>query len=265
MKNIAWWSAGATSAVATKLALEMYDNVEVVYIGIRTAHSDNDRFMRDCEKWYGVKIKTVSSEKYNDQFEVVKKKRFINSPYGAACSKALKAEVREKIQAGYTHHIFGFEYDKHEINRAIRFKQQHPKTNPLYPLIERKISGEEAHGILVGAGIDLPEMYKLGYQNNNCVGCVKGGKGYWNKIRLDFPEVFDKMAKLEREIGATCIKELDENEESRRVYLDELDPKAGNLKPIVPSCGLFCQSEFEWLMDNKVAKVMNGELDIKDV
>ena len=40
-------------------------------------------------------------------------------------------------------------------------------------------------------------MYKLGYNNNNCIGCVKGGQAYWNKIRIDFPETFNKMAKLE--------------------------------------------------------------------
>ncbi len=37
-------------------------------------------------------------------------------------------------------------------------------------------------------------MYDLGYPNNNCIGCVKGGMGYWNKIRKDFPEVFQKRA-----------------------------------------------------------------------
>ena len=24
-------------------------------------------------------------------------------------------------------------------------------------------------------GIEIPVMYRLGYNNNNCVGCVKGG------------------------------------------------------------------------------------------
>ena len=29
---VAWWSAGVTSAVACKMALEMYDNVKLYYI-----------------------------------------------------------------------------------------------------------------------------------------------------------------------------------------------------------------------------------------
>lgn len=62
-------------------------------------------------------------------------------------------------------------------------------------------------GMLWKAGIEIPAMYKMGYNNNNCIGCVKGGMGYWNKIRKDFPEVFNRMAVIEREVGATCLKD----------------------------------------------------------
>ena len=75
-------------------------------------------------------------------------------------------------------------------------------------------------------------MYDLGYQNNNCIGCVKGGMGYWNKIRQDFPEVFEQMAKLEREVGHSCIN---------GVYLDELDPCRGRMEDeIMQDCGIMC-------------------------
>ncbi len=76
-------------------------------------------------------------------------------------------------------------------------------------------------------------MYDLGYQNNNCVGCVKGGMGYWNKIRLDFPRVFQERAELERKLGGSYIKDT---------YLDELNPEAGrHAGPIVGDCGILCE------------------------
>jgi hypothetical protein len=76
-------------------------------------------------------------------------------------------------------------------------------------------------------------MYDLGYKNNNCVGCVKGGMGYWNKIRVDFPEVFKKRAELERLIGASCIN---------GIYLDELSPDRGRIEDeIMEECSIFCQ------------------------
>ena len=55
--------------------------------------------------------------------------------------------------------------------------------------------------MLENLGIKRPAMYDLGYGNNNCIGCLKGGMGYWNKIRIDFPEVFDRYSSLERETG----------------------------------------------------------------
>jgi hypothetical protein len=83
-------------------------------------------------------------------------------------------------------------------------------------------------------GIEVPAMYKLGFNNNNCIGCVKGGAGYWNQIRKHFPEQFDRMAKIEREVGHSCIKGQ---------FLDELDPDAGRKQKVVDmTCDFVCQS-----------------------
>ena len=86
------------------------------------------------------------------------------------------------------------------------------------------------------AGIELPVMYKLGYQNNNCIGCPKGGMGYWNKIRKDFPEVFNRMAVLERTLDNTVLRSG-----GKPLFLDELDPNRGN-HASEPSfeCSLLC-------------------------
>ena len=79
-------------------------------------------------------------------------------------------------------------------------------------------------------------MYQLGYQNNNCIGCPKGGIGYWNKIRRDFPQTFTRMAELERAIGASVLRSNGES-----LWLDDLDPQRGNHAD-EPSfeCSLLC-------------------------
>jgi hypothetical protein len=94
-------------------------------------------------------------------------------------------------------------------------------------------------------------MYSQGYNNNNCIGCVKGGKGYWNKIRKDYPDTFKQMLELETEIGATCLKD---------VALKDLDPNIG-IEPteILPNCGLFCQLEMEHIISPKAIKIFNNE------
>ena len=249
---ISWWSAGVTSAVATKLAIDKHgkDNVLPVYFHIDTAHPDNERFIRECEEWYGRDIMITKSHKHSNQFEVIEKDKYVNGPGGARCTLVLKKRVRERIEREmeYEAQVFGFEFSKKEVNRAIRFKEQYPASKPIFPLIEKKLTKPECLYYLEAAGIERPEMYKLGYGNNNCIGCVKGGKGYWNKIRKDFPEYFDRMAAAERLVGNSCL---------RGVYLDELNPSSGHKQNyVMPDCGNFCEIEFSDIMHKDIELIM---------
>lgn len=248
---IAWWSAGVTSAVATKLAMDKYgkENVQPIYFHIDSAHDDNKRFIKECEEWYGKEITVTKAEKYNNQFEVILKDKYVNGPGGARCTLVLKKKVRQKIESNteFDGQVFGFEYSKKEINRAIRFKEQYPTAKPLFPLIEKKMTKPECLYYLEQQGIKRPKMYELGYGNNNCIGCVKGGKGYWNKIRIDFPEFFERMSHAEREVGNSCL---------RGVFLDELKPNEGReQKAITPDCGNFCDIEFEEILHKEVENI----------
>lgn len=262
--DLGWWSAGITSAIACKMALELYPNVELYYIKINSAHPDNERFKKDCEQWYGQEIRTIQSKDFKDQFEVIEKVKAVNTPTGAPCTLHLKKNVRfdfENLNSinlfndkFITSQIWGFEFDKNEINRAIRFGQQYPNTHPKFPLIEKGIDKNMCAGILLNAGIELPEMYKLGFNNNNCIGCVKGGKGYWNLIRVLFPEYFWRMAKLERKIGYSCIN---------GTFLDELNPDEGRMSPIIiPNCGNICEVEFANIPDKNLESVIEGKMTI---
>ena len=68
---IAWFSCGATSAVACKIALTMYTDVRIVYIETGSGHPDNERFIQDCERWYGRRIERIRSEKYRNVDDVL--------------------------------------------------------------------------------------------------------------------------------------------------------------------------------------------------
>ncbi|HSD07920.1 hypothetical protein [Flavobacterium sp.] len=263
---LGWWSAGITSAVACKIALELYPNVELYYIHIDTANPDNERFKSDCERWYGKEIKPLKSKVFKHQFEVIEKTGAVNTPQGAPCTEKLKKQVRFDFEKAneltlfndriILNQVWGFEYVKKEINRAIRHGQQYPNTKPLFPLIEKGLDKNECAGLLINAGIELPEMYKLGYSNNNCIGCVKGGKGYWNRIRNDFPFHFSRMAILERKVGHSCIN---------GTFLDELNPKAGRMsKEIMPSCGIICDIDFADIPDKNLQEVIAGKMSIYD-
>lgn len=262
---VAWFSCGVTSAVACKMALAMYKDVKIYYIDTGSHHPDNLRFKKDCEKWFGQEIITLKSNKYKNVSDVIRKVKYVNGPTGASCTYWLKKKVRYKLQdeiGTWDGQVWGFDFCEREINRAIRFKEQEPDTLPLFPLIEKHITKKGAMAMLKMVGIDIPVMYKLGYNNNNCIGCPKGGMGYWNKIRVDFLDIFRERSKDERLIGATCLKEKD----GTRIFLDELDPNRGmETKPIVPDCDIYCQIEFQDIIDKRVDDILTGKLSINEV
>ena len=232
--TVSWFSAGVSSAVATKLAIEQID--KILYIHIDDHHADTMRFVRECERWFGKEIEVFQSglKTVEDACFAAGGKGYINGPAGAACTSVLKRVERlrwELVQEQPLRYVWGMDYQ--EKHRADRLIETMPKQQHLFPLVDRRLSKEAAHEILAASGIRRPEMYELGYHNNNCVGCVKGGMGYWNKIRQDFPEVYKRRSQMERKIGASCIN---------GTYLDELDPEAGRHGgPIVGDCGILCQ------------------------
>lgn len=232
--KVCWISAGVSSFIAGYLERETID--QYIYIDIDNQHPDSMRFIKDCEKAIGKPIEILKSN-YGSVENVIKQFRFINGPYGAKCTQVLKKRVRRvRKEWEYAHsdceltYVWGF--DLNEKHRADRLDEATPDIHNQYPLIERELTKQDAHAMLNMLEIKRPIMYDMGYQNNNCVGCVKGGMGYWNKIRVDFPEIFERMAKLEREVGHSCIK---------GVFLDELDPNRGRMEDeIMQDCGIMC-------------------------
>lgn len=236
---VGWFSCGVTSAVAMKLAIARWgDRVEIVRIKLDGEHEDNDRFAADCEKWFGRPIKVIQDWQYKHHFDVARGERYINGPEGAKCSAIQKRRVRESYQQFNDIQIFGFDADE-EISqfRARDFRLHHPEIMCVTPLLDEDLGKSDCLAIVERAGIEIPVMYRLGYGNNNCVGCWKGGMGYWNKIRHDFPAVFAEAAKIEREVGRSAIRTKTEGQ----VFLDTLDPNRGRSEdePKI-SCGVTC-------------------------
>lgn len=232
---ISWFSCGANSAIATKLALKKYGlkNVDIVYCDTGGEHPDNMRFLMDCEKWFGKSITILKSE-YTDHFDVWEKTGFIVGPTGARCTAELKKKLRFAYQRIDDIQVFGYSSD--EKHRAERFNATFPEVQTDFILIENDMQKSDCLGILSQVGIDMPAMYKLGFNNNNCIGCCKGGMGYWNHIRKHFPQEFNRAAEIERKLGHAINKD-----ENGPVFLDELDPKRGKHDEPVPSCDFLCQ------------------------
>ena len=225
--RVGWFSCGCSSLVACKLA----NPDKCIYIHVADQHPDTLRFLDDARGLLG-DIEVLQSDAYSSVDDVIVKTRYINGVGGAPCTLHLKKRVRQEWeQRNWARHTYVWGFDLDERNRAERIIETMPEFDHEFPLIEANLTKADCHALCAQWGIKRPAMYDLGYPNNNCIGCVKGGMGYWNKIRQDFPDVFELRAKREREIGHSCIK---------GTFLDELDESAGREKIVVPSCSLDC-------------------------
>ena len=238
-----WFSCGAASAVAAKKTIEKYGqthNVIVVNNPVVNEHEDNLRFLNDCEKWLGCKIISATNEKYPscDIRDVFQKRKYISGVAGAPCTKELKKEARYQFEKNnkIDWHVLGFTFDeKKRSDRFMKFERE----NLIPILIDLELTKGDCFDILLDAGIKLPEIYKLGFPNANCIGCVKSqSPTYWNLVRDKFPDVFNDRAEQSRRIGAKLVKL-----KGKRIFLDELKPtdKGGKIKSW--ECGIFCDTE----------------------
>ena len=230
--NVLWFSAGVSSAMCAYFCKNELD--EIIYQHIDDQHPDTLRFLHDVEKLIGRKILIQQSPYYTNVESVCLAYNVIRIPGAPAqCTKILKQAERKRWE--YEHpgdHTYFWGMDYTERDRMEGIIAAMPNANHRFPLIERELTKEDAHAIAERLGLDRPEMYKKGYHNNNCIACVRGGKGYYNKIRIDFPEAFAARSRLERKIGHTIID---------GVWLDELDPEAGRHDPPISiECGVYC-------------------------
>lgn len=248
--KISWFSAGVSSAVATKLSTPDL----IIYNPVADMHPDTDRFISDCETWFGKKVWRLASRRVSTVEQACRLAACITIPNSfTACTKHLKIAVRKEWEhdnPGPHEYIWGL--DCGETRRAEGIVKRGFPHDHSFPLIDKCLSKADAHGILAKAGIRRPAMYDEGYPNNNCLGCVRGGMGYWNKIRREYPSVFEARLKLERIIGHSILKEC---------YLDELSPERGRgLKPIVQDCGVMCEIVRE---EAKAREYLSGLADGK--
>lgn len=233
--KVCWMSAGVSSFIAGYLVRETVD--EFIYIDIADQHPDSLRFIKDCEKALCKPIKILRSSEYDSVEKAIRAAgviRMVRSGF-APCTAWLKKRVRKQWEIEHSDYeityVWGF--DLNEKRRAENVVDTMIEFNHEFPLIDNNLLKQDCHAIAAKLGIKRPVMYDMGYNNNNCIGCVKGGMGYWNKIRVDFPEVFESRAKLERDIGESCINGC---------FLDELDPSRGRMSDeIMQDCGIFCE------------------------
>lgn len=243
-KTIAvWFSCGAASAVAAKITVEKYGlthNILIVNNPVKEEDADNRRFLNDVSNWIGLEIIEATNTEIGtiSAYDVWEKRKYMSGVRGAPCTMLLKKEARYQFEKNnkIDWHVLGFTVD--EINRHERFTK-FERSNVLPILIDAKLTKADCFKILEKAKIDLPFVYKLGYPNANCIGCVKSSSPtYWNHVRKMNPEVFKERAEQSARIKCKLVKVKD-----KRIFLHQLleTDKGGKMKSY--ECGIFCDTK----------------------
>lgn len=240
-----WFSCGAASATAAFLTVKKYaarEEVRIVNNPIAEEDADNMRFLRDVQEWIGQEIEFAENPEYPSHscVDVWNDRQFMSGVHGAPCTLELKKAARlaweEENDPDW--HVLGFTAD--ELQRHKRFTLTE-RDNVLPVLIDEGMTKADCYKFLIEHGLELPRVYKQGYPNANCIGCVKAtSPTYWNHVRKIHPEVFEQRARQSREIGSKLVRVKNE-----RIFLDELSPTARGrpMKGMDFECGIFCEEK----------------------
>lgn len=238
-----WFSCGAASAVAAERTLRRYKhrcNVRIINNPVLEEDEDNVRFLNDVSRWLNHPIEHAVNPDYPgcSAVEVWERVKYMSGIHGAPCTVQLKKRARQywESQNKCDWHVLGFtseESDRHE--RFILSERD----NVIPVLIYDGFTKMDCFNVLLDAGIELPRIYKQGYPNANCIGCVKAtSPTYWNHVRRQHPEVFEERAAQSERLGVKLVRVKGE-----RILLRDLDPTATGkpMKNLQFECGIFCE------------------------
>ena len=241
-----WFSCGAPSAVAAYLTKEIYGNllgakVRVVNNPVAEEDEDNRRFLKDVEEWLGIPIEIAVNPKFPDASAqtVWEKAKAMSFRYGAPCTTELKKRARQHWEQHnkVDYHVLGITAEERKRHDKFVLTE---RDNVLPVLIHEGMTREACAQVITDAGIRLPDVYRRGYPNANCIGCVKAtSPTYWNHIRRDRPDVFEQRAETSARFGVRLVRHNGE-----RILLKDLPPDAVGrpLKSLdIPDCGIFCE------------------------
>ena len=212
-KVVVGFSGGVTSAWCAGWALRTFPRDEVVLLFHDTKEEDPDTYRFNREMAAALRMPITEQSDGRSVTEVFHDENAIANNRMAFCSRILKAEQRDKYFAklraeGVTEivNVVGFTASEPERVQRAWARAQQAGYEARFPLIEEGISKQQAADWCIAQGVRPSEMYRWS-GHANCVGCVRGGKAYWLKVKENAPLIFAQRSELERQFGHTILKD----------------------------------------------------------
>lgn len=198
-RHIVCLSGGVASAVVGWWVKNNIKGEKIYYFNdVKWEHSDLYRFNNELEEKLDIKI-TIDCDGRSPE-QIFYDQKILGSNRTPICSKILKAEMLQKfVKPGDTVY---FGIDHQEIQRAARITPIYERLGckVVFPLLDNFIFKPKAFEIIKELQIEIPQMYKDGFEHNNCSGgCVRAGKRQWISLLKTYPEVYADRERIEQE------------------------------------------------------------------
>lgn len=206
-------SGGVTSAWCLGWALREYPREEVVALwhDTKAEHSDTYRFLREIAAKLGIEITERSDGRSVE--EVEDDENALANNRMAFCSRILKAEQKDKYFAelkaqGVTEiiNVLGFSLVEWKRIQRQTMNAERLGYKVRFPAMEEGITKQDCADWCMSLGVRPPAMYAWS-EHANCVGCRRGGKAYWLKVKENAPDVFLHAIQREKQFGHTFLKD----------------------------------------------------------
>ncbi|GLX06721.1 hypothetical protein [Microbispora sp. NBRC 16548] len=203
-KHVVQMSGGIGSFWAAKRVAERHGTKHLTLLFADTLAEDEDlyRFLTDACAHLDVELTVVKDGR--DPWEVFLYEHFLGNSRLAPCSKRLKQiPCRKWLEANCdpAHTVVYVGIDDGETRRIPGVEKgwdgwtvEFPMADEPYWSKERMLAECEA------LGIEVPLLYRLGYEHNNCSGmCVRAGQRQWLRTLVTFPDRYAQAEAREQE------------------------------------------------------------------
>lgn len=195
MKHVVMWSGGTASYCAAKRVAREHGTKDLILLFANTKMEDPDLYRFNWQAMLDVGGRPVGVADGRTPWEVFFDERYLGNSRVDPCSRILKRELldlwRDK-NCNPAEDVIYVGYDWTEGHRAEKLlKYVHPWTYR-FPLLEPPLMGKpQQFAACAAAAIEVPDLYKLGFQHNNCGGfCVKAGQAAFKLLLEKKPELY---------------------------------------------------------------------------
>jgi len=229
MKYLVFYSGGIGSFWATKILVDKYGKENVIALFTDTNFEDESLYTFVNQTIEHLDIDLIWLKAPYNPLELMEKQNVLYNNRMAECTKILKMRLAKSFINNRDYkilkkiynlnelcikgqkYLYNFDKENHIFVLGIDWTEAHrieaPQRNwspnkVIAPLIDDlKYDKQLVFDYMGKNNIDVPLLYKLGFNHNNCGGrCIKAGQGHWINVLKKYPERFNEMKKFENKM-----------------------------------------------------------------